>query len=139
MKTKTFVSSILGVAGLLLAGTFAPATFAQGGTQEQSTPPPAASEPSRAADEHHKDWFAGLNLTDDQKAQIKKIHEDAKMKSDAVKADSSLSEADKKTKVRTIRQEAKKQTQEVLTPEQREQFKAKMKERHAQRSQPPAM
>jgi protein CpxP len=137
MKSKTLVSSILGVAGLLVAGTFAPTTFAQGGTQDQSTPP-AASQPSPAAHEHRKDWFAGLNLTDDQRAQIKKIHEDAKMKSDAVKADSSLSEADKKAKVRTIRQEAKKQKQEVLTPEQREQLKAKMKERNAQHSEPPA-
>src|SRR5262245_5323124 len=138
MKRKTLVSSILGVAGLLLVGTFAPTTFAQGGTQDQSTPP-AASQPSPPAHEHGKDRFAGLNLTDDQRAQIKKIHEDARMKSDAVKADSSLSDADKKARMRTIRQEAKKQAQEVLTPEQREQLKAKMKERHAQRPEPPSL
>jgi periplasmic protein CpxP/Spy len=138
MKTKTLISSTLGIAGLLLAGTLAPTTFAQGGTQDQSAPP-AASQPAPAERGHGKDRFAGLNLTDDQKAQIKKIREDAKMKSDAVKADTSLSDADKKAKMKTIRQEAKKQTQEVLTPEQREQLKAKMKERHEQRSQPPSM
>ena len=138
MNTKTLVRSILGVTGLLLAGTFAPTTFAQGGTQEQNAPP-AASEPAPAAHEHRKDRFAGLNLTEDQKAQIKKIREDARVKADAVNVDASLSEADKKAKMKTIRQEARKQTQEVLTPEQREQLKAKMKGRHAQRSQPPAM
>jgi periplasmic protein CpxP/Spy len=138
MNTKTFLSSILGVAGLLLVGTFAPATFAQSETQDPSAPP-AASQPASGKPEHGKDRFAGLNLTDDQRAQIKKIHEDAKMKSDEVMADTSLSDRDKQAKMKTIRQAARKQAHEVLTAEQREQLKARMRERHAQRSQPPSL
>jgi len=138
MKTNKFFQSILSVSGLLLAGTFAPTAFGQGGGQEQSAPPPA-SQPAPRMHEHHGDRFAGLNLTDDQKAQIKKIHEDAKAKADAVKADSSLSDADKQAKVKAIHHAAMKQAHALLTPEQREQLKAKMRERRAERTQPSAM
>lgn len=129
MKISTVSKSIFGVAGLLLAATFAPATFAQA-AQDQPTPP-AASQPAPK----HGDRFAGLNLSDDQKARIKKIREDAKAKAGAVMADSSLSDADKQGKVKAIRMDARKQTREVLTPEQRKQLKAKMQERRAARSQ----
>jgi periplasmic protein CpxP/Spy len=134
MKTKSLLNSMSGVAALLLAGTFAPITFAQSGTQEQSAPP-AASQPAPRAHEHRGDRFAGLNLTDDQKAQIKKIHEDAKAKADSVMANTSLSQADKQSKVKRIHHVAMKQAQTLLTPEQREQLKAKMRERRSERSQ----
>jgi len=136
MKTKPFVNSVLGVGALLLAGTFTSATFAQSNTQEQSAPP-AATQPSQKSGQrmHGEDRFAGLNLTEDQKAQIKKIHEDAKAKADAVKANTSLSDADKKAKVKEIHHAAMKQVRGVLTPEQREQLRAKMRERRAERSQ----
>lgn len=134
MKTKSFLHSVLGAAGLLVAGTFAPTAFGQNATQEQSTPP-AASQPAPRAHERGEGRFAGLNLTDDQKAQIKKIHEDAKAKKDAVMADSSLSDADKQAKVKQIHHMTMKQARGVLTPEQREQLKANMRERHAERSQ----
>ena len=80
---------------------------------------------------HGDKMFADLNLTDDQKAQIKKIREDAKAKADAVKADTTLSEADKKAKLREIRKSARMESSKVLTAEQRTQLKEKMKERHA--------
>jgi periplasmic protein CpxP/Spy len=134
MKMKNCFKIVFGVAGLLLATTFAGVTFAQSPAQDQSTPP-AASQPAHK----HGDRFAGLNLTDDQKAQIKKVREEAKAKSDAIMADSSLSEADKKAQVRAIRMDARKQTREVLTPEQRKQLKAKMQERRAARSQTRSM
>jgi len=138
MKKNKFLNSILGVTGLLLAGTFAPTAFAQSATQDESAPP-AASQPAPRAHEHRADRFAGLNLTDDQKAQMRKIHEDAKAKADSVKADSSLSEADKQLKLKSIHRAAMKQAHALLTPEQREQLKAKMREHRAERRQPAAM
>ena len=134
MKMNKFSHSILSVGGLLLAGTFASAALGQSGTQEQSTPP-AASQPAPRVHEHGGDRFAGLNLTDDQKAQIKKIHEDTKAKADAVKADSSLSDTDKQAKIKALHRSAMKQARELLTPEQRQQLNANMRERRAQRSQ----
>jgi Spy/CpxP family protein refolding chaperone len=84
---------------------------------------------------HGEGMFADLNLTDDQKAQIKKIHEDAKAKADAVKADTTLSDADKKAKFREIRKSAMTESKKVLTAEQRAQLKEKMKERRAAKGQ----
>jgi len=137
MKTKTFANTIMGVAGLLVVGTFAPTSFAQSGSQDQSAPP-AAAQPAPRAHERGDNPFAGLNLSDDQKAQIKKIHEDAKTKVDEVKADSSLSDADKQTKIKDIHRAAMVQSRGVLTPEQRQELKAKMRERRAERSQSPS-
>ena len=67
----------------------------------------------------------GLNLTEDQQAQIDKIRSDAKAKADAVNADSSLSGADKQAKIRAIHRDSMKQIRAVLTPEQRQQLRAK--------------
>jgi Spy/CpxP family protein refolding chaperone len=132
MNRKKLLNSILGTGALLLAATFAPTTFAQSSSQEQSAPP---ANSQAAGGKHGEGRFAGLNLTDDQKAQIKKIHEDAKAKADAVMANTSLPDADKQTKVKAIHREARKQANTVLTPEQREQLRAKMRERRAERSQ----
>jgi len=138
MKTKSLINSVLGVGAFLLVGTFAPATFAQNGTQDQAAPP-AASQPAARAHEHGKNRFAGLNLSDDQKAQIKKIHEEARAKREKVMADSSLSDAAKQEKVKEIRHAAKEQVRNVLTPEQREQLKANRSARRAERSQSQSM
>ena len=138
MKTKSLINSVLGVGAFLVAGTFAPTTFAQSGTQDQATPP-AASQPAGRAHEHGKNPFEGLNLSDDQKTQIKKIHAEARAKREKVMADSSLSEAAKREKSKEIRHAAMKQARGVLTPEQREQMKANRAERRAERSQSPSV
>ena len=138
MKTKSLLNSVLGVGAFLLAATFTPATFAQSGTQDQSTPP-AESQPAASAHERGEGRFAGLNLTEDQKTQVKKIHEDAKAKADAVMANTSLSDADKQAKVKHIHHMAMRQTRGVLTPEQRAQLKANRNERRAERQQSPSM
>ena len=138
MKTKSMINSVLGVGAFLLVGTLAPATFAQNGTQDQAAPP-AASQPTARAHEHGKNPFAGLNLSDDQKAQIKKIHEEARARREKVMADSSLSDAAKQEKAKEIRHAAKEQARNVLTPEQREQLKANRSARRAEGSQSQSM
>jgi len=138
MKTKSLINSVLGVGAFLLVGTFAPTTFAQSGTQDQATPP-AASQPAPRAHEHGKSAFAGLHLSDDQKTQIKKVHEEARAKRDKVMADSSLSDTAKHEKAKEIRHAAMEQARSVLTPEQREQLKANRSARRAERSQPQSM
>ena len=138
MKAKALINSVLGVGAFLLVGAFAPATFAQNGAQDQSTPP-AASQPAPRAHEHGRNPFAGLNLSDDQKAQIKKIHEEARAKREKVMADSSLSDTVKQEKTRAIRHAAMEQARSVLTPEQREQLKANRSARRAESSQPQSM
>ncbi len=139
MKIKSATDTLLSLAGLLLAATLAPTTFAQAPAQDQSAPP-AATQPAPEARKHGDGMLAGLNLTDDQKAQIKQIHQDAKAKADAVRADNTLSDADKQVKVKAIHRGAKKQVRGVLTPEQRQQLRAQRKTRIRERraATPPA-
>lgn len=137
-KTRTFLKAILGTASLLLVSTLAPAAFGESGTQDQ-TVPPAISQPASRAHKPGEGPFAGLNLSDGQKAQIKKIHEDAKAKADATMSDPSLSDAQKQTKVKEIHRVARKQAYGVLTPEQRQQLNANRRERRAERSAPASM
>jgi periplasmic protein CpxP/Spy len=138
MKTTTFTNSILSIAGVLFLGTFAANSFAQTSTQEQSSPP-STSQAAPGMHKHGEGPFASLNLTDDQKAQMKQIHEGAKAKADAVMADTSLSDADKQAKVKAIHRATMKQARAILTPEQRQQLKANRRERRAEHSQPQAM
>lgn|SRR5215469_6466441 len=138
MKSNTVLNRILGVAGLLLLGTFAPTAFAQSATQDQ-TAPPATSEPAPRAHQRDADRYAGLNLSDDQKAQIKKIQQEAKGKADAIMSDSSLSDLQKKAKIKQIHRAAREHAHNVLTPEQREQLNANSRERHSERPASPSM
>jgi Spy/CpxP family protein refolding chaperone len=83
--------------------------------------------------------MANLNLTDDQKAQIKQIHEGTRSKVEAVNNDSSLSADQKQAKIRDIRRDTREQVKKVLTPEQRKQFEENMREhRDSKQQQPPA-
>jgi Spy/CpxP family protein refolding chaperone len=83
--------------------------------------------------------FANLNLTDDQKAQIKTIHEGAKSKADAVKADTTLSADQKEAKIREIHRDTREQVMKnVLTPEQRKQARENMKEHKQEMQKAPA-
>jgi Spy/CpxP family protein refolding chaperone len=82
-----------------------------------------------------------LNLTDDQKAQMKKIHQDAKAQIEAVNNDSSLSADQKQAKIHAIRRGSHKQVEAMLTPEQRKTMRAWHHAHRGEKSQeqaPPA-
>lgn len=68
-----------------------------------------------------------LNLTDDQKTQLKPILQDEVGKLKAVRDDSSLSPDQKQAKMKTIHDGAKTQIDAILTPEQQKKLQA-MKE-----------
>jgi Spy/CpxP family protein refolding chaperone len=126
--------------GLLVAGAFvifgAPVLTSAAGVpqdagQSQTAPAPAMQNgPSRP----------DLNLTDDQKAQMKKFHEDARAQIGAVRNDSTLSADQKEAKIRQIHMNTEKQTHEILTPEQRKmmkEYRHEKKEGQQQPQQPP--
>ncbi len=60
-----------------------------------------------------------LNLSAEQKNQIKKIRDDAKSQAQAVRDDTSLTPEQRREKMRQIHRDANKQIGGVLTPEQR--------------------
>jgi len=112
-------------------------------SQAQNKAPDSSAGQSQAMHEKHGDhnaMLANLNLTDDQKAQIKQLHEGIRPKVEAVNNDSSLSADQKQTKIQEIRRNMHEQVKKVLTPEQRKQFEQNMREHREskQQQQPPA-
>ncbi|MBW4690509.1 MAG: hypothetical protein KME27_01945 [Lyngbya sp. HA4199-MV5] len=127
--------------------------------------PVGAQSPAPAADQYQKRGV-NLNLTDEQKAQLKQIRESTRSQIDAVltpeqKAQLAAAKqqrqegqpgqrakkargvwaslnltADQKTKIQAIRQDAKQQMDTVLTPEQRQQLEQARQQRQQRRQQP---
>jgi Spy/CpxP family protein refolding chaperone len=67
-----------------------------------------------------------LNLTDEQKPKVKDIFADAKTKRQAIFTDSSLSEDQKKAKMKELHEGTMAKLNEVLTPDQQAELKSKM-------------
>lgn len=97
------------------AASQAASTMSQAGDPNQ-----AAADPETRAKVQAKlqELSSELNLTDDQKTQIKGIVQDEVQQLKAVHDDASLSPDQKKAKVTEIRQSHKSQMSSILTPEQ---------------------
>jgi Spy/CpxP family protein refolding chaperone len=121
-------------ASFMLLSVFPALSYAQNNAPDSSQ--------GQAMHEKHGDhnaMMANLNLTDDQKAQIKQIHEGMRSKVEAVHNDSSLSADQKEAKVRDLRRDTHEQVKKILTPDQRKQFEENMREhRESKQQQPPA-
>jgi Spy/CpxP family protein refolding chaperone len=135
MSGNRIVKQMAIAAGLLVMG------LAPGLGRAQSSAPasPTYQDQNQAAPQQqgrkHGGEMANLNLTDDQKAQMKQIHESSKSQMDAVNNDSSLTADQKQAKMKQIHRGAHMQMVKLLTPEQRQQMKADAKARHAARQQ----
>jgi Spy/CpxP family protein refolding chaperone len=125
---------------IAVAAGFLALTFAPGITRAQSaSQPPAQDQTQGTPPAQHEGRMhgamKGLNLTDDQKAQMKKIHESTKAQSDAVKQDGSLTADQKAAKIHELRQGAREQMVKLLTPDQRQQMKANVRALRASRKE----
>jgi protein CpxP len=122
--------SILTVAMLLAAGL----TFAQPSQQSEAPPSDkhAGMHHEESADQHLQMLSEKLNLTDDQKAKLKPILHDKMEQMKAVREDSSLSEEQKRAKMKSIHESLHDQINAVLTPEQQTKFK-QMKQEQMQK------
>jgi Spy/CpxP family protein refolding chaperone len=63
-----------------------------------------------------------LNLTADQQTKIKPILEDQRTQAQALRKDDSLSDDDRRTKMRTLRESTNSKIRDVLTDDQKKQF-----------------
>jgi protein CpxP len=90
----------------------------------------ATGQQAPAAKEEMRDRLQtaveSLNLTDDQKAKLKDIFADAKTQRQTVMNDASLSDDQKKAKMKELHQATKTKVNNVLTPEQQTALKSKM-------------
>jgi Spy/CpxP family protein refolding chaperone len=125
---------------IAVAAGFLALTFAPGISRAQSSSQPPAQDQSQAAPaapaEHEGKMHGaieGLNLTDDQKAGMKKIHESTKAQLDAVNKDESLTADQKEAKTHQLRHRARLQMVKLLTPEQRQQMRANVRALRASR------
>ena len=116
-------------AGLLFSGQSYPAT--------QTSPPQGTvmgAHPDAGSSEAHLQWLSEtLNLTDDQKAKLKPILEDQAQQMKAVRDDTSLSDEQRKAKMKAIHGSFHGQINGVLTPEQQaklKQMKQESSEKH---------
>jgi Spy/CpxP family protein refolding chaperone len=75
-----------------------------------------------------------LSLTDDQRAKIKDIFADAKTKHQAVANDSTLTDDQKKAKLKELHEGTLAKVNAVLTPDQQTELKSKIE---AAKSKPP--
>lgn len=100
------------VAGLLIVYISPAPTRAQSGSQD--------SGQNQAAPAQNAQSGPNLNLTADQQAQIKQIHQDAEAQIKAIESNSSLSAAQKQEQIQQIRRDSQKQEEALLTPEQKE-------------------
>ncbi len=123
-----------------VAAGFLALTIAPGISRGQSAAPPPAQDQSQASptapaqqEGRMHGAMKGLNLTDDQKAAMKKIHESMKAQADVVNKDESLTADQKTARIHQLRHGARLQMVKLLTPEQRQQMKANVRALRASR------
>ena len=111
----------------------------QAGSTDNNPPAQAPQEasnpaPARAGNARHS-GMNRLNLTPDQRTQMKSIRQDRWKQVEAVKNDSSTNDEQKYEKLREIRQASRKQMRALLTPEQRATWREMAMERRRARAQ----
>ena len=77
--------------------------------------------------------FAKLDLTEDQKARIKTVHEASRQTSQGIRNDSTLTDEQKKLKLVELRKQTHESVMSILTPEQQQKLK-EMKNKRQQRA-----
>ena len=118
------IERILG--GLLSLGMVATLAVPVALANSQATPAPQAAGKEMGMHGGLQAAVESLNLTDDQKAKVKDIFADAKTKRQAVSSDASLSDEQKKAKMKELHSATMAKLNEVLTPEQQTELKSKM-------------
>jgi periplasmic protein CpxP/Spy len=99
-------------------------THAKGSATRQSNPQ-AQTEGGMHHGQHagQLEWLSKeLNLTDEQKAKVKPILEEQTKQMRATKEDTSLSQEQKRDKMKQIHETTHSQINEILTPEQQKKF-----------------
>jgi periplasmic protein CpxP/Spy len=118
------IERILG--GLVSLGMVAALAVPLALASPQAAPAPQAPTKEMGMHAGLQAAVESLNLTDDQKAKVKDIFADAKTKRQAVSNDASLSDDQKKAKMKELHSGTMAKLNEVLTPEQQTELKSKM-------------
>lgn len=131
-------AAALAFSGALL---FALPVMAQDTTPAPQGPPPGGHMGPRGAgmEERQLEMLTKkLNLTPDQVSQVKAIDDDTMKQAQAVRADSSLSQADRRSKMMDIHKASTDKIRALLTPDQQTKYdalQAEMKAKAQERMQ----
>ncbi len=119
---------------------------AMGQTSDNSAPPPPPQQqqgpvgqgPRRMDPARQlKMLTRSLNLSDDQRAQIKPLLEQRQQKMQALFQDQSLSRDQVRTQMRAIHEETRGKIEAVLNDQQKQQYEAMHESRMSRRNNPP--
>jgi protein CpxP len=120
----------LGFAVLVFLASSVTTRAQDAATQESKAQAQTEAGPHHGQRAGHLEWLSKeLNLTDEQKAQVKPILDEQSKQMRATQEDTSLTQDQKREKMKQIHQTTHSQINGVLTPEQQKKF-AEMKEEH---------
>lgn len=135
---NTFASRFALLALALSAVSLAPVTFAQDNSSSAgSSSSSPSSQPMHQAPDPQKQTARltkRLGLSDDQSSKLLTILQNRQQQMEAIRGDSSLSQQDRHSKMRSLQQDSDSQINAVLTPAQQTQY-ANMKQMQKQRMQ----
>jgi periplasmic protein CpxP/Spy len=120
-----FASGSVLIAGLTLCGTFANGQSSAQSDAQQSGPAEGSHRGRRqriSPDQQLDHLTKALNLTDDQKNQIRPILEERQQKMQSLHSDASLSREDRMSKARSIFQESNSKIRGALNDDQKQKF-----------------
>jgi len=110
------------------------------GSQSNSSEAPATPHPASPAappkrDTHPVDDFAGLTFTDDQKAKIAQIRQNAKLRREAVVKNERLTQGQKDVTLERLQSLENSEIFKVLAPDQQAEVRKRIMARHAAEQQ----
>ncbi len=129
MKIKRLLGGLVSLG--MVAAMAVPLALAK----SQDAPAPQASGKQTGMRGGLQAAVESLSLTDDQKAKVKDIFADAKTKYQTVSSDTSLTDDQKKAKMKELHEGTLAKVNGVLTPDQQTELKSKLE---AARTKPPS-
>lgn len=88
---------------------------------------------SDSAHHHRGQMMDQLNLTSEQKSQMKALHESNKQEREAIKNDASLTQDQKRAKMKDLHKIQSEKMNSILTPDQQAKRKAYMEKRRSEK------
>ena len=130
-RNLIWMAGVALVLGFALAG--APARAQEAGGQEGKAQGGPRGRPMMSPEDQLKRLAKDLDLTDDQMGQLKPILEERHEKMQKLFSDESLSEEDRRAKMRETSEENNKKIRDVLNEDQKKKFDEMMQERQHER------
>jgi len=112
--------------GLVAFGMVAALSVPAAIAKSQSASDPQTATKEAGMRDRFQTTVESLNLTDDQKPKVDSIFADAKTQRKAIFSDTTLTDDQKKTKMKQLHQSTMTKLNGVLTPDQQTELKAKM-------------